>query len=145
MKTNCEHSFDISQPIACIGKYSNCVSYLLRREGECFLSSKSLWIDYRVIPLFLFYSARNTIKTEFYFIECTSTDDVSMILESKELFNLSSHNFSSIVLNYPLYISKRLEISNMLNQLASLLKVVIITSDPNFLIAESQIIRVDDQ
>ncbi len=135
----------MSQPIACIGMYSNCISYLLRREGEVILSSKSLWIDYRVIPLFLFYSARNTVKTEFYFIECTSTEDINIIIESEELLNLKSYDFSSIVLNYPSYISKRLEMSNMLNELASLLKVVIITSDPNFPIAESQIIRVDDQ
>ena len=145
MTTNYQVSFDISQPIACIGSYSSCVSYLLRREREFLLSFKSLWIDYRVIPLYLFYSARNTVKTEFYFIECTSTEDFDMIIESRELLNLKSHGFSSIVLNYPSYISKSLEISNMLNELAALLKVVIITSDSNFPIAESQIIRVDSQ
>ena len=145
MTTDFEIPFDISQPIVCIGRYSSCISYILRREGEVILSSKSLWIDYRVIPLFLFYSARNTVKTEFYFIECTSTEDINMIIESKELFNLKSYDFSSIVLNYPSHISKKLEMSNMLNQLASLLKVVIITSDPNFPVAESQKIRVDDQ
>ena len=139
MTTNYQVSFDISQPIACIGSYSSCVSYLLRREREFLLSFKSLWIDYRVIPLYLFYSARNTVKTEFYFIECTSTEDFDMIIESRELLNLKSHGFSSIVLNYPSYISK------MLNELAALLKVVIITSDSNFPIAESQIIRVDSQ
>jgi hypothetical protein len=143
LTTDYKISFDISQPIACIGRYSSCVSYLLRREGEYILSSKSLWIDYRVIPLFLFYSARNTVKTEFYFIECTSTEDISIIIESRELFNLKSYDFSSIVLNYPSYISKRLELSNILNQIASLLKVVIITSDSDFPIAESQKIRVD--
>ena len=105
----------------------------------------SLWIDYRVIPLFLFYSARNTVKTEFYFIECTSTEDINIIIESEELLNLKSYDFSSLVLNYSSHISKRLEMSNMLNQIASLLKVVIITSDPNFPVAESQKIRVDDQ
>ena len=133
MTTNYQVSFDISQPIACIGSYSSCVSYLLRREREFLLSFKSLWIDYIVIQLYLFYRARNTVKTEFYFIEC------------RELLNLKSHGFSSIVLNYPSYISKSLEISNMLNELAALLKVVIITSDSNFPIAESQIIRVDSQ
>ena len=140
LKTNCEISFDMSQPVACIGKYSNCVSFLLRREGEKLLSSKSLWIDYRVIPLFLFYRARNTVKTEFYFIECTS---INVLIESEDLFNLKSHGFSSIVLNYPSYLSKRLEISYILNKLALLLKVVILTSDSNFSIAESQKILVD--
>jgi len=141
--THCKIAYDKSHPIACIGKYSRCVNHLLRREKDDFLSSKSLWIDYRVIPLFLFHNVKNTIGTEFYFIECTSTEDFTMIIESKELINLKPYGFSSIVLNYPPYLSNRNEISNMVNQLASLLTVIILTSDLNFPIKESQIIRVD--
>ena len=144
MTTHCEISFDKSQPIACIGKYFSCVNYLLKREEDIYLSSKSLWIDYRVIPLFLFYNMRNKIKTEFYFIECTSTEEFKIILESKELDKIESHGFSSLILNYPPYLSKGLEITNMLNQLASLFTVIILTSDPNFPIEESQKIRVDE-
>ncbi len=144
MTTLYEISVNNTQPIVCIGKYSSCVNYLLRREEDNFLLSKNLWIDYRVIPLFKFFKVWNTIRTEFYFIECTSTEELTMIFESKELFNLKFHGFSSLVLNYPPYFSKKEENSNMLNQLASLLTVIILTSDPNFPITESQIIRVDE-
>jgi len=143
LTTHCEVSFDKSQPIACIGKYYSCVNYLLRIEEDNLLSSKNLWIDYRVIPLFQFFNLRNTGGTEFYFIECTSTEDINVIIKSEELFNLKSYNFTSLVLNYPPYLSKRHEISSTLEQLTSFLTVIILTSDPNFPIEESQIIRVD--
>ena len=136
-------SFDKSQPIVCIGKYSRCVDYLLGIEEDSLLSSKNLWIDYRVIPLFQFFRVRNTSETEFYFIECTSTEDINVIFESKELYSLKSYNFSSLVLNYPPYLSKRQEISSTLEQLTSFLTVIILTSDHNFPIEGRQIIRVD--
>jgi len=143
LTTHCEILFDKSQPLVCIGEYSKSVDYLLRREEDILLSSKNLWIDYRVIPLFQFYNVRNINRTEFFFIECSSTEEINVIIESKELANLKSHGFSSLVLNYPPYLSKRFEVSNILDKLASLLTVIILTSDPNFPMKESQIIRVD--
>ena len=135
---------DLSQPIACIGKYISCINYLLSGEGESLLSSKNLWIDYCVIPLFMFHFVKNKVKTEFFFIECTLLEDINVIVESKELYNLKSRGFSSIVLNFPPYISRKVEISNILHELALILDIVIITSDLNFPIAESQKIRVDN-
>ncbi len=143
MTTLCEVLFDKSQPIICIGEYSKTVDYLLRRKEDNFLSSKNLWIDYRVIPLFQFYNVRNINRTEFFFIECSSTEEINVIIESGELTNLKSYGFSSLVLNYPPYLSKRFEVSNILEKLASLLTVIILTSDLSFPMKESQIIRVD--
>ena len=133
--TSSPQSILLAQPNVVIGDYYGCLDFIINKKFEEWIIPKILWIDYRVIPLTIFYHISHklsSLKSNCYFLEASSTKDYYRIFNSTMLSTLSENGFSSLFVNYPPFCSHNIENWTYLKKLSTSLVVNFLTSNDIF-------------
>ncbi|MFX1506073.1 MAG: hypothetical protein ACFFDC_08155, partial [Promethearchaeota archaeon] len=90
----------LSKPIVFVGNYHDVVETLLREHVK-FLKPKVIWIEYRTVPILTIArsSSNYQLFNQFYFLEITTLEIFSQLIQSKALLSIGQQGFTTLIID----------------------------------------------
>jgi hypothetical protein len=120
----------VKKPTIFVGNYLDVIKHLLSEEYIELLKPKVIWIEYQVIPVFELSKALQNqphLADQLFFLELPTIDALEQLFKSSELFSVSQHGFSTIIIHIMKYCLLPHDIQIRLRELGINYNVILIT------------------
>ena len=117
------------KPTIFVGNFLEVVKHLVSDEHIELLKPKVIWIEYQVIPVFeLAKALRNQphLADQLFFLELPTIVTLEQLFKSNELFSVSQHGFSTIIIHIMQYCLLPHDIQIRLRELGRNVNVILI-------------------
>jgi hypothetical protein len=134
----------LAKPIAFVGRYHNVVEILLREHVKL-LIPKVIWIEYRTVPILSIVRSLGDYQliNQFFFLEITTLEMLSQLLQSKALLSIDQQGFSTLLIDVPSEYSFPLDFCVRFQELMKRINIILIMDELVVPQTQIKLIRVE--
>lgn len=123
-------SNSLAKPITFVGKYHDVVEALLQEHVKL-LKPKVIWIEYRAIPILSIARSLSDyqLSNQLYFLEITTLEVLSQLLQSKVLLSIDQQGFSTLLIDIPSEYSFPLDFHVRFHELMKRVNIILIMEE----------------
>ena len=120
----------LTKPIAFVGKYHDVVETLLQEHFKL-LRPKVIWIEYRTVPILSIARSISDyqLSEQFFFIEITSLEMLSQLIQSKSLLSIDRQGFSTLLIDVPSEYSFPLDFHIRFHELMKQINIILLMEE----------------
>jgi hypothetical protein len=141
----------MKKPILFEGNYHETIINLFKNEFISLLRPRVLWVDCYVIPIIKLtrrLKEHPRINGQLYFLQPKSLESFESLLNSGELYDITNHGFSSLILSIPEYCIIQTETEFLIKKLSENLIIFLLMSEiqaSKFKLSDVTIVQIDQE